>query len=1095
MSGDKSPLAFQTEYIRLEVAQSGRVTSLYDRIADRELIAPYEASPLLSLVVDGETCVPTQVEHDSDEGLMTLEYAPIAVTAVVQVCVKPTHFTFVLQSCEGAKPSHVFWGPFPTTVSRTVGEIVGVAQDGQFAVGIQTLNLHTTGGHPKECVDLGIGTDTHAAAATDSGCAFQAYSRERDGGVIGSSIALFACPAEEALEVIGQIEVAEGLPHPMLDGEWCKTSLTARRSYLITNFSEQNLDEALTYAQTAGFRYIYHEGPFENWGHFRLSSGAFPDGDESLKRCVDRAADVGIRVGVHTLSNFTTTNDPYVTPVPDPRLMRSGTSVLLEPVDATNTEMVVEDVAPFQDRGTLSTVMIGNELIQYQSVSATEPWRLLGCQRGAFGTTASPHSQGAEVGKLSDHPYRIFFPNLEMQDEMADRLVDLFNRTGLRQISFDGLEGCEQTGHGVYSRNRFVKRCFDGWEQEVVNDASGLHHYLWHIHTRMNWGEPWGKAMREGMTEYRFRNQDYFRRNLFPRMLGWFQLRLASSDVEATHRDDIEWTLSKCAGFDAGFALASPLMALQNNGQTADVLNAVREWEAARLANAFTEEQRERMREPNSEFHLEPCAEGGWDLYPVAYSDTFTHTGEERQPGEPEGDSWELENSFSEQPLRFVLRTLPGIGEQQNVALRNPVFEVGVQCLKIPVDLSPRQYLVCDGSDRAQVLDVNWNVIRSVELDTAVPTLATGSQQIRFWCEGGADSPAEIRIKLLGPPERVAGERIAADVVRTPVMMAPASQSRVHRLTPQTYYYTFGPNEPALTIRPGDVVVAKTRDARGYDQDMELLPEELKQRSDVTQYRESNPLVGPIYVEGAEPGDILAVQIKRIQLNRDYAWSRHIAHFGSLTGETPGRELLLNEPIPEDLFDWQLDLERNVANLELKRSQLGSVEIPLHPFLGSIGVAPRFGRIEMSLTPGEYGGNMDCVETKQGTTLYLPVWVRGGYLAFGDVHAAQGDGEICGVALETTAEVELQVYVLKDVSADWPRMEDAEHIMTAGSGRPLMECVRVAQVELVKWLVNGYGFDRWEAWQLNSQVGTMRIGNIVDPSYTVVAKFPKRYLP
>jgi len=319
-------------------------------------------------------------------------------------------------------------------------------------------------------------------------------------------------------------------------------------------------------------------------------------------------------------------------------------------------------------------------------------------------------------------------------------------------------------------------------------------------------------------------------------------------------------------------------------------------------------------------------------------------------------------------------------------------------------------------------------------------------------------------------------------------------EGTIHRLEPRIYQYTFGPNEPALTVKSGDIVVAPTRDASGLNKKMEPIPEAQKQRSDVTFYCERNPLVGPIYVEDAEPGDTLAVEIQRIKLNRNYAWSRHRAYFACLTGEVPGKQLLLHEPVPESKFDWQLDLERNIGILELKESKRKRIEIPLHPFLGSIGVAPRFGRVEASLTPGEYGGNMDCVETKEDTTLYLPVWVRGAYFAFGDVHAAQGDGEICGVALETTAEVTFKLEVIKGRSIEWPRLEDDMYIMTTGSGRPLMDCVRIAQVELVKWLVDDYGFEKWEAFQVISQAMTMRIGNVVDPNYTVVAKFPKQYL-
>jgi len=320
------------------------------------------------------------------------------------------------------------------------------------------------------------------------------------------------------------------------------------------------------------------------------------------------------------------------------------------------------------------------------------------------------------------------------------------------------------------------------------------------------------------------------------------------------------------------------------------------------------------------------------------------------------------------------------------------------------------------------------------------------------------------------------------------------AKNAIHKLEPRIYQYTFGPNEPVLTVKSGDIVVATTRDAGGFNEKMEPIPEEQKQRSDITLLCERNPLVGPIYIEEAESGDTLAVSIQKIKLNRDYAWSRHRSRFGTLTGEVPGKQMLLNEPVPEKKFDWQLDLERNIGILELKESQQKRIEIPLHPFLGSIGVAPRFGRVETTLKPDEYGGNMDCVETKEGTTLYLPVWARGAYLAFGDVHAAQGDGEICGVALETTAEVTVKLDVVKNRSIEWPRLEDETHIMTTGSGRPLMDCVRIAQVELVKWLVEDYGFEKWEALQVISQAMTMRIGNVVDPNYTVVAKFPKQYL-
>lgn len=316
-----------------------------------------------------------------------------------------------------------------------------------------------------------------------------------------------------------------------------------------------------------------------------------------------------------------------------------------------------------------------------------------------------------------------------------------------------------------------------------------------------------------------------------------------------------------------------------------------------------------------------------------------------------------------------------------------------------------------------------------------------------------------------------------------------------HRLEPRIYYYTYGPHKPALHIHSGDRVIAETRDAFGNDAAGEPMPEGMKQRIEGGTLRESNPVVGPLYVEEAEPGDLLSISIERIAPSRAWALSKQGPNFGSLTGEGQGHLMLYNEPIPLIYYRWELDLARNVGVIELPNSRLKRAEAALHPFLGSIGVAPPCGRIEMTLTPGEFGGNMDCVDTCAGATLYLPVWVKGAYLAYGDVHALQGDGELNGTAAEVTAEVTLQVDVLKGRRADWPRIENATHIMVAASARPLMDCVRLAQIELLRWLVEEYGFQREEAWQLNSQVGTMRIGNVVDPCYTVVAKFPKACLP
>jgi len=656
-------LTFQAGDLRVSFSPEGRIASLYDTVHRREVVAAGDTMPLLTITLDGKTAPLTAVTPDPAKSQLRLAFGDTGVTAVVNVRVKRTHLVLELAEVPGGAPSRIDWGPFAVTIGKTIGATVGVVRDDEFAMGIQALSVQTVGG----------------ATPAPQGSRLYAYAIEHDGGVKGSAIALFGCPSGKALETIGEIEVAEGLPHPMLDGEWGKVSPTSRLSYLIVSFGEADLDEVLAFAKKGGFRYVYHPGPFRTWGHFQLNPEQFPEGDESLKRCVERAGREGIRLGLHTLTGFITTNDPYVTPVPDPRLARMGSTTLTGAIDEGTTEIGIADPQPFRNRQTLATAIIGQELVQYGSVPAAEPWKLLGCQRGAFGTKPAVHPAGADIGKLADHEYRTFYPGIDngMMDEMTNSLVELFNHTGLRQMSFDGLEGLSTYGYGEYARNRFVKQCFDGWKPEVITDASNLLHYLWHVNTRMNWGELTQSAKADVDT-YRVNNCQYFEDNLFPTAMGWWRFGGAALDWEATRLADIEYLLAKCAGWNATHGLAAQPGDFQNHGHGEDCLRMVKMWDEARYAGAFSDAQRAKLREKGRDWHLEQTGGKRWSLAEVRYSPfCWTQTAgprtEDQGPrtndgrrvlsfttgsAEHLGNRCPVTNPFEPQPLRFELRAL-----------------------------------------------------------------------------------------------------------------------------------------------------------------------------------------------------------------------------------------------------------------------------------------------------------------------------------------------------------------------------------------------------------------------------------------------------
>jgi amidase len=297
--------------------------------------------------------------------------------------------------------------------------------------------------------------------------------------------------------------------------------------------------------------------------------------------------------------------------------------------------------------------------------------------------------------------------------------------------------------------------------------------------------------------------------------------------------------------------------------------------------------------------------------------------------------------------------------------------------------------------------------------------------------------------------------------------------------------YTFGGHPPVMRLKPGTVLESWTEDC--YDGSIKS-PNDIP--SKVAPIGRDNPQTGPFYIEDAKPGDIIAVHILDLQPARDYAVSSHYPGFGALTGTD--YTAMLNPLLPEKMWWYRVDKKKGTAT-----TKLGSriLEIPIRPFLGCIATAPQRNEARWTVTPEAYGGNMDAYQIVKGATVYLPVNIEGGLLQFGDGHLAQGEGEIIGTALEAAMDVKLSIDLIKDKTIAWPRIENDEYIMATGSYRPLEDALRIAYKELVLWLVQDYGFEMMDAYQLCSQVGELDVVQVVDPNYTVVAKIHKKWLP
>lgn len=297
-----------------------------------------------------------------------------------------------------------------------------------------------------------------------------------------------------------------------------------------------------------------------------------------------------------------------------------------------------------------------------------------------------------------------------------------------------------------------------------------------------------------------------------------------------------------------------------------------------------------------------------------------------------------------------------------------------------------------------------------------------------------------------------------------------------HVFTPERYSTTMGSHPPALRIAPGDTVVTTTVDSLGQDATGQPVTPAF------------NPMTGPFFVEGAEPGDMLVVRLDRLVPNRPTGISTSV-----LAPNVVDPAFVRHLP-ERPLVTWAVDLARGEASLQTPVAGLEALRLPLAPMLGCFGVAPAGGQAISTITAAEHGGNMDYRGFRAGTTAYFPVFAPGALLFLGDGHAIQGDGEIAGAGIEISFDVEFTVDLRKGERIGWPRGENEDAIFTVGNARPLDQALQHATTEMVRWLERDWNLDVTAASTLLGLCVEYDVGNVFDPAYTMVCRLPKRVL-
>lgn len=795
---------WSTEYADFRLDESGHICQIVDKKTGANYMAAQSSSPLLALY-DGEKYLsPIQMTTEGDKLIFTFENQS---EAVVSKEIKGNYIRLCLVSLSNREQIEaVAWGPYATNISQYIGETVGVVRDTTFAIGVQALGINTTEGRPhlgddamgaayinplpgqeipedlkdkigQQTSDINVNEEGdmpeyirqwrgNAAVERPYGSDIQFFARDwrkekvidyvgrrqtvtaLDQDFIGSSIALFAVPSSEAIDVIGEIEVEEGLPHPMINGEWIKKRENQNPAYML--YEGNSLDNALNYADSCNFTLVHIGDIFKSWGHFDLHTSRFSEGAKQIKAFTDKARARGIDIGVHTLTMFTSTHDPYVSPTASDSLAISGSSVLVKEIAATDKDIEIESPEFFTYLGETRSAKIGTEIVSYQDVTKEKPYKLLDCTRGQFGTKATTHNVGDKVDKLLNNCYSGFFPDIRLGDVFGKRLGEVCNETGVALMDFDGYYGGSPTGHGCLGASMFLKQWFESLDQKgIISCGSSPFHYWWHIYSFMNWGEPWYDNLRESQVNYRLENQRYFERNLMPGMLGWFKL-------EPTYRpEDIEWIQARSAAFDAGYLIRVD-EGIEQSGFKSRLFESIREWQKVRNGHLLTNEQRERMKNPKLEFHLERAGEHVWNLYDVTLQGGNQHKYRLVQSGEPLLSKFTFHNPYEKQPVQFYATIQPG--EDPNAKINRFCLTVGGNAIEVPMELKAGYKLYSDGTT-VYVCDGFWKSLAQYPLQETA-SWGEGDNPVSVRCDfSSSKAPSiEVEFKSLGNQEKITGK-------------------------------------------------------------------------------------------------------------------------------------------------------------------------------------------------------------------------------------------------------------------------------------------------------------------------------------------------
>ncbi|QJB31912.1 hypothetical protein HF329_11475 [Chitinophaga oryzae] len=726
-------VTLQTKYASVTIDGKGFITSVRNKKNGREYCPKGLTSALMSLCAGKQYLLPQQAVYNPQQHEMRLRY-PNGSEALLRIDQRPEYLKLKLLSLTNReKVDNIVWGPYKTTISTLIGDVIGVVRNKEFAFGMLGLDDNTTSGPPsegdlsfmyyfihspdpvkyplpahlKEGQTFSIGGDGVNDVAFYSqpeeyfrmiygngaklepayGATICMHSRNRrkeqmirfpdypegldgkansaryqlvtpvEADFIGSSVALYVCPDSLGLSTIEKIVLAEGLPHPTIDGKWIKDPAAYRPD--IAWYGPH--DSLAAYAGRLQIKGIQDEGwgeyypnPANPWKNKRISFSG--KADMHIPDFGAQMQQQGIRYGLHTLCEFLQPGDNSdVSPVPSDSLTIMQRTTITKDIMPEDTVITVADTAYFNEFGGwegnhTNVLKIGKELIEYDGITRTPPYTFLKVKRGFHGTARGSYKAGATIVKLQPNCYRGFAPDMHLQDVYADYYGKWLTAGGMDYIDFDGLESCMYQGHGQYSFKRFFRGLFDSYHRNggkyLRVMGSAVQEGSWHYMSVCNVGG--GDHMFSPVkNKWGIEGKDMryvFESSYFPATFG---IQGYQADWSLYDAENLE---AKSIGWNATYMLGLNQQTVEASGEKEAIFNAIRLWEEARAANKFSNALKEKLKDLDYKFHLEKAGANAYLLYPIR-ENRFSE-----QRCSTTGTRISLQNTFAEQPLDFSIK-------------------------------------------------------------------------------------------------------------------------------------------------------------------------------------------------------------------------------------------------------------------------------------------------------------------------------------------------------------------------------------------------------------------------------------------------------